>query len=132
MEYFSKFKPTPYLDDISTKNLLIYNNRVSGIIDTDWIGYGDPLSFIALTNVALLNLQYDTDYVNYLLEETNATEYERKVFLFHSLMYCVDFMGEKGTTFNDKVVEATEDEINRLNNIYEQLFADLSTLKQIN
>ena len=128
-EYFLKFKPVPYLDYISTKNLLIHNQRVSGIIDTDWIGYGDPLSFIALTNVALRDMQHDTDYVNYLLEEINATEEQYRIFLFYSLMYCVDFMGEKGATFNDKVVKATEVEINRLNDIYEQLSTDFYRIK---
>lgn len=121
-DYFNNFKPVPYLDDISTKNLLIHNNRVSGIIDTDWIGYGDPLTFVALTNVALLNMQYDTDYVDYLLEEMSVIEEQHKVFLFYSLMYCVDFMGEKGTTFNDNKVEADEKTINRLNEIYENLW----------
>lgn len=94
-DHFNNFKPVPYLDEISKKNLLIHNNHVSGIIDTDWIGYGDPLTFVALTNVALLDMQCDTDCVDYLLEEVNVTEEQRKVFLFYSLMYCVDFMGKK-------------------------------------
>lgn len=42
-EYLDKVQPTPYLDDISTKNLLIYEGKVSGIIDIDWMGLGDIL-----------------------------------------------------------------------------------------
>lgn len=124
-DYFNKFKPVPYLDDISTKNLLIYNNRVSGIIDTDWIGYGDSLTFVALTNIALLDMQYDTDYVGYLLEEMNVQKEQYKVFLFYSLMYCVDFMGEKGTTFNGNKVEVDENTVKRLNKTYELLCEQL-------
>lgn len=44
--YFASIKPIPYLDDISTKNLLIENGKVSGIIDVDWIGIGDMLTFV--------------------------------------------------------------------------------------
>lgn len=124
-DYFNNFKPIPYLDDISTKNLLIHNNRVSGIIDIDWIGYGDPLTFISLTNIALLDMECDTDYVNYLLKEMSVTEEQYKVFLFYSLMYCVDFMGEKGTTFNDNKVEVDENTVKRLDKIYESLFEQL-------
>ena len=36
-DYFSGVQPTPYLDDISTKNLLIHNGKLSGIIDVDWM-----------------------------------------------------------------------------------------------
>lgn len=36
--YISSIKPIPYLDDISTKNLLINNGHVSSVIDIDWMG----------------------------------------------------------------------------------------------
>lgn len=68
-DYFESIQPIAYLDDISSKNLLIHNGRISGIIDIDWMGIGDKLTYVALTNMALLNLEYDTDYVEYILEE---------------------------------------------------------------
>ena len=68
-EYLDKVLPTPYLDDISTKNLLIYEGKLSGIIDIDWMGFGDMLTFVALTKVALLNMDLDTRYIDYLLDE---------------------------------------------------------------
>ena len=121
-EYFAGVKPTAYLDDISSKNLLIHNGRISGIIDVDWIGIGDKLTFAALTNMALLNLEYDTDYVKYILEEMRVNDIEKRVFLFYTLMYCVDFMGERGMQFMDKTVEVNEHIINRLNSIYDKLW----------
>lgn len=117
-EYFDNVKPVAYLDDISSKNLLIHNGRLSGIIDIDWIGIGDKLTFVALTNMALLNLEYDTDYVEYLLDEMRISYIESKVFLFYTLMYCVDFMGERGMQFMDKKIEVNAEVVNRLNNIY--------------
>ena len=121
-EYFANVKPIAYLDDISSKNLLIHDGKISGIIDIDWIGIGDKLTFAALTNMALLNLEYDTDYVKYLLDEMQVSGIESKVFLFYTLMYCVDFMGERGMQFMDKKIEVNESIIKRLNNIYNRLW----------
>lgn len=122
LKYFSQIKPIPYLDDVSTKNLLIDNGQISGIIDVDWIGIGDKLTFVALTYVALLNMCYDTDYIEYILQEMSLTATEQKAFIFYSLMFCVDFMGERGTRFTDKVVEVNETIITRLNDIYDFLW----------
>ena len=122
--YFSGVRPAVYLDDISTKNLLIRHGRVSGVIDVDWIGIGDRLTYAALTNMALLNMEYETDYVQYLLEEMGISETERTAFLFYTLMYCVDFMGERGTRFMDKVVEVNPQVIARLNRIYDTLWKE--------
>ena len=121
-EYFDNVRPVAYLDDISSKNLLIHNGRISGIIDIDWMGTGDKLTFAALTNVALLNMEYDTDYVKYILEELQVNETQKKAFLFYSLMYCVDFMGERGMQFMDKTIEVNEQIVDRLNGIYELLW----------
>jgi len=121
-DYFNNLKPVVYLDDISTKNLLVHNGHVAAVVDIDWLGCGDPLTFVALTNMALLDMQNDTDYADFLLDEMGASEIERKVFLFYSLLYCVDFMGERGTTFNGKTVEVNESIIKKLNCIYDHLY----------
>ncbi len=81
-KYFADVKPAAYLDDISTKNLLIHNGRLSGIIDIDQIGAGDDLTYIAMTYVALLNMDCDTDYAEYLLKERGCTASEMKAFWF--------------------------------------------------
>ena len=120
-EYFTNIKPIAYLDDVSTKNLLIHNGRISGIVDIDWMGIGDKLTYVALTNMALLNMECDTDYVKYILEEMQLNDVEKKAFLFYTLIFCVDFMGERGMQFMDKTVEVNEQIIDRLNGIYEQL-----------
>jgi len=121
-EYFCSVKPIAYLDDISTKNLLIHNGQLSGVIDIDWMGVGDNLTFIAMTYIALLNMNCETDYVDYLLEERNCNAMEKKAFLFYSLLFCVDFMGERGMQFGDKKVEVNETVVNRMNQIYEELW----------
>lgn len=127
-DYFTSVEPSAYLDDISSKNLLINNGRISGIIDIDWIGIGDKLTFVALTYMALLNMGYDTNYVKYILEEMQPEFIEKKAFLFYILMYCVDFMGERGMQFMDKQVEVSDQIVNRLNSIYDLLWSEWSEM----
>lgn len=121
-DYFAAIKPVAYLDDISTKNLLIYEGRVSGVIDIDWMGVGDKLTYVAMTNMALMNMDCDTDYVTYLLEEMKLTQEEQNAFLFYTLLFCVDFMGERGMWFMDKQVPVSEEIVEKMNGIYEKLW----------
>lgn len=123
-EYFSSIEPIAYLDDVSTKNLLIYNGRISGIVDIDWMGMGDKLTYVALTNMALLNMECDTDYVKYILEEMGLSDIQKRAFLFYTLMFCVDFMGERGMQFMDKFVEVNRQIIDRLNRLYDALWEE--------
>lgn len=118
-EYLDAIQPIPYLDDISTKNLLIYEGKVSGIIDIDWIGLSDMLTFVALTRVALLNMDLDTRYTDYLLDEIHPNTIEYKAFIFYCLLYCVDFMGERGMQFLDKNIPVNESIVKRLNDIFD-------------
>ena len=127
-KYFEKVEPKPYLDDVTTKNLLIKDGHISGIIDVDWIGVGDVLTFAALTYVALLNMECDTDYVSFILDEMDVDDIQYKVFLFYALMYCVDFMGERGTKYKDKMVEVNPQIIDRLNDIYDMLWNEWLSL----
>lgn len=122
--YLNTVQPTPYLDDISTKNLLIYEGKVSGIIDIDWMGFGDMLTFVAMTKVALLNMDLDTKYIDHLLVEIHPNITEYKAFLFYCLIYCVDFMGERGMQFLDKTIPVNESIIKRLDGIFDILMEE--------
>lgn len=123
-EYFASIEPLAYLDDVSTKNLIIHNGHISGIVDIDWMGMGDKLTFAALTNMALLNMECDTDYVQYILEEMKLSSVQKRAFHFYTLMYCVDFMGERGMQFMDKKIEVNEVIIQRLNELYDRLMKE--------
>lgn len=130
-DYLNSVNPIPYLDDISTKNLLIHNGKLSGVIDIDWLGIGDVLTFIAMTRVALLNMGMDTRYVEHLLDELHPNEMEYRAFVFYCLLFCVDFMGERGMNFLDKVIPVNQDIINKLNKIYNELMAQWKNVSSI-
>lgn len=126
--YFVSVEPVAYLDDISTKNLLIHEGRVTGVIDIDWMGVGDKLTYVAMTKMALMNMGCDTDYVTYLLEEMHLTQVEKKAFAFYTLLFCVDFMGERGMRFMDKQVPVSDEIVETMNGIYEKLWEEYEKL----
>lgn len=123
-DYFSTVPPIPYLDDITTKNLLIREGHISGVIDVDWIGLGDRLTYAALTKMALLEMGQDTLYVDFLLEEMALTPLQKKTFAFYTLLYCVDFMGERGSVFLGKAVPVSPAIVCKLNDLFEILWND--------
>jgi aminoglycoside phosphotransferase (APT) family kinase protein len=51
--YFETVVPTPFLDDLTTKNVLVENGALSGIIDVDFVCYGDPLLGVGATMASL-------------------------------------------------------------------------------
>ncbi|HEV8193319.1 MAG TPA: aminoglycoside phosphotransferase family protein, partial [Ktedonobacterales bacterium] len=59
--YLRTVEPRPFLDDLTTKNVLVHNGRLSGIVDTDYVCFGDPLFTVALTWMALLSQGVETD-----------------------------------------------------------------------
>jgi hypothetical protein len=99
-EYFSRVRPTPFLDDVTTKNVLVHGGRFSGIVDVDWLCFGDSLFTVALTRAALLSSGANPDYTDHWCEVLGLTSEERRVILFYTAVFCVDFMGEIGQRFN--------------------------------
>lgn len=124
-DYLTAIKPIPFLDDLSSKNVLINQGKLSGVIDIDWICFGDRIYYVALTNMALISLGYDTKYINYLMDYMKASELEREILKLYTLIFCVDFMAEKGMKFKDEVVEVSEKQIERLNEVYEEIIKEM-------
>jgi len=120
--YFLKIKPIAFLDDITTKNVLIHEGKLSGIVDIDEICFGDSLLVIGLTNMALLAMKTDTKYTDYWLDEIKANEIQREVVIFYTLLFCIDFMSEQGMQFdNDKNITYNQKTIENLNCICNEL-----------
>jgi len=125
-KYFLDVQPTPFLGDITTKNVLVHEGKLSGIVDIDEICYGDPLFVVGLTNMALLAMEVDTNYVECWLNEIGASEEEREVVIFYTLLFCLDFMGEQGMKFdNGNNVPINLKKIEVLNNAFARLYSIL-------
>ena len=98
--YFSRVKPTPFLADTTTKNVIVHQGRLTGIVDVDEICFGDPLLTVGLTQMALLAAGSDTDYVAHWLALLNPSAAQRAMVDFYAAVFCADFLGEQGQSFN--------------------------------
>ena len=126
-DYFADVKPTPFLDDTTTKNVLVHNGKLAGIVDVDEVCYGDSLLTVGLTNMSLLAMKADTKYIDYWLDELQANAAQRNAVTFYTLLFCIDFMGEQGMRFdNGNTVPVNPGNIESLNVIYHELLGKLS------
>ncbi len=106
--YLDQVAPTPFLDDTTTKNVLVHNGRLSGIVDVDEVCYGDPIWVVALTQMALLKPGKDTDYITAWVEHLALSPEQRRVLQFYTAIFCTIFMGELGQAFNKDAAEPVD------------------------
>lgn len=131
-EYFLTIKPQPFLDDVTTKNALIHEGKLSGIIDLDWITFGDQIYFLSLTTMALLSMKADLDYIDYLKDEMNLNKNQEKVAELYVLIFCIIFMSEKGACFNKNTpIPVTNHEKNHLIKIFDNYYEKLTATKTL-
>jgi aminoglycoside phosphotransferase (APT) family kinase protein len=98
--YLARIEPVPFLHDTTTKNVIVHEGRLSGIVDVDTVCFGDPLRTPALTRMSLLALGYDADYVDAWIAELNLTPEQEAILALYAAIYCVDFLAEIGHAFN--------------------------------
>jgi aminoglycoside phosphotransferase (APT) family kinase protein len=120
--YFAQVAPSCFLDDITTRNVIIHDGKLSGIVDVDFVCFGDNLLTTALTQMSLINARADLDYIDYWCEAASVTEQQREVLDFYTALFCVDFMGELGQQFNKYHPESINRErVQWLNEALDQL-----------
>lgn len=98
--YFACIKPTPFLHDITTKNVIVHKGRLSGIVDVDDLCFGDPLLLVALIRTALFAHDRDPVYVEEWLDILRPTTEQIALLDLYTALFCVDFMSELGQRFN--------------------------------
>jgi len=98
--YLDRVTAVPFLHDITTKNVIIHEGRLSGIVDVDDLCYGDPLLLVALIRMALLAHGRDQAYVEDWIDILRPDAEQSAALDFYTLQFCVDFMAELGQRFN--------------------------------
>jgi len=116
--------PVCFLDDTTTKNVLIDEGRLSGIVDVDAVCFGDPLYTPALTWMSLLSAGYDTDYVAYWADELGLDDQRRALLALYTAVHGVGFLSELGQRFNKETAPAVDPaEVAHLETILDGLLA---------
>lgn len=124
--YFSAVTPTAFLDDTTTRNVLVHEGALSGVVDVDSVCFGDPLFTIALTRMALLVLRFDTHYIDYWLDAVEATPEQHAVMELYTAIYAVNFLGEQGQRFNRDQGVINHDDIAFLEQTIDELLARIA------
>jgi Phosphotransferase enzyme family len=124
--YFSQIEPIAFLDDITTKNVIVNDGKLSGIVDVDCVCFGDNLFTVALTRMSLLSTNDDLDYIEFWCDEMNLSAQRKKVLDFYTALFCVDFMSEIGHAFNkEKPLQIDEERFARLHSILDNLLKSI-------
>lgn len=99
--------PKPFLWDASERNVLVYQDQVSGIVDVDNMCFGDPLFTLGLTYLGLEVLGCDNIYCDTWAELMQLDLQTNLRLQFYRLFYTVWFMrhyadevSENGTAYN--------------------------------
>ena len=123
--YFSRVRPVPFLDDTTTKNVLVDCGRLTGIVDVDWICFGDPLLTVALTRTSLLSSGRDLFYTDHWCELFKPSLEQQAAIRFYTALFFLDFMSELGHRFNRDTPTVTVAEVERLEVLLEEQLGDL-------
>jgi len=122
-EYFEGIKPTPFLDDITNKNVLIEKGQLAGICDIDELCFGDKLQHLALTRMALISQKSDLDYIQFFIDAYKLSREELRVLDFYTLVCCLDFMSEIGQRFNrDEIPSYDSERVVFLKSVFEKYY----------
>ncbi len=91
-------EPSAFLHDATTKNVIVHDGAVSGLVDVDEMAFGDPLWAVALTRMSLLAAERPTMLADVQAEALGSTD-NAKLDLYTSI-FCLTFLGEIGQAFN--------------------------------
>lgn len=92
--------PVAFLDDTTTKNVLIHQGRLSGIVDVDVVCYGDPLYVLALTYVALEAAGFGSDYADAWRDLIITDDEQLDRLSLYRAVFALDLLSEAGVGFN--------------------------------
>ena len=98
--YLDRVVPRAFLDDTTTKNVIVHDGRLSGIVDVDGICYGDPLFTLGITHMSFLQLGYDLHYMEAWADELRLSADEREVVRVYAAMFGSSFLAEMAVRYN--------------------------------
>lgn len=98
--YFSTVRPTCFLDDLTTRNVIVESGQLRGLIDVDFVCYGDPLLAIGTT---LAHIAADVGeagrfYGEELVRCAATSQDERRAIHFYSALWVTAFLAAAEVT----------------------------------
>ena len=92
--YFASVRPVCFLDDLTAKNLLVEDGNFSGIIDLDFVCYGDPLMAVGSTLAGIVaDMSRPVEfYALELMRLWNPTPAQQRALWFYSALWMFGFL----------------------------------------
>ncbi len=87
--------PVCFLDDLTTKNVLIDEGRLSGVVDFDWICQGDPRFHLGLTAAAVVTVEHarwGQHYVSELLRAAGLDDDGQRFVDLYTALFLINFL----------------------------------------
>ena len=118
--YLAQIQPICFLDDVTTKNVIVLNGELQGLVDFDCVCYGDPLWMIGLTKTAVLS---DIGiealfYVEELCRLWKLADEQYNIVNFYAALHALNFIGRLA-------IEENSERVERMTNIVEQWITSL-------
>ena len=94
IEYLKQVPPTCFLDDLTIKNVIVQHGQLQGLVDFDYVCYGDPLYTISLTQTGIVSDvgEQGLFYIEELCRIWNVTKQQKQIINFYSAIHAIDFL----------------------------------------
>jgi aminoglycoside phosphotransferase (APT) family kinase protein len=102
-KYKSYFDTAPsqfYFDDMNSKNVIIKEGKFNGLIDLDWVTYGDYLEAIGRIKTSWYGTTYGDYYTEAVMRALELNEKQREIVTVWALINRIFWQGEIGIQFN--------------------------------
>ena len=108
--YLEQVSPTCFLDDLTTKNVIIQDGELQGLIDFDTVCYGDPLWTLGLTAAAIvLDVGPEhLDYVDELCRAYRLDDIKRSVVSLYAALFALTFLAHGNRAERGRLLRALE------------------------
>lgn len=92
--YFRNLIPICFLEDLTTKNVLLQQGKLQGLIDFDCVCFGDPLWMIGLAAGCIVNDigRQELFYIQELCRCWNLTEQQQDIVAYYSAQRAMGFL----------------------------------------
>lgn len=98
--YFDSVKSVMYCGDINTKNVMIQDGALSGLVDLDGLTQGDPLEAIGRIKLSWYGTPHGSLYTQAIMDELKLNATHRHMVTMYALINQMAWACENGIQFN--------------------------------
>ena len=98
--YFTDSQSQFYFDDMSSKNVMIFDGKFNGLVDLDGVSYGDFLDVVGRIKASWYGTKYGNFYTNAVMDNLNLDDNQRKMVTVWALLNRIWWQSEIGIQFN--------------------------------